>query len=162
MQFSIKGGDLHGWMYGNPVIVTVTINPCAHSCSLISHPFSLLLQVCRTKEKRNITPRRGSTFKIYKVLSQNQLPHFMRTLICCCSALLFKAPWQCDCPFFVAAVSHVLCYTKSQKFIKRRGGCKEETAPQREIKDGDEEKTEIESKRVRRKEQRFWIRTLPK
>lgn len=54
--------------------------------------FSLLPQVCRTKEERNITQRRWSTYKIYKVLHQNQLPHFMRTLICCCGALLFKAP----------------------------------------------------------------------
>lgn len=61
------------------------------------HLSSLFLQVCRTKEKRNITQRRWSTYKIYKVLHQNQLPRFMRTLICCCSALLFKAPWQCDC-----------------------------------------------------------------
>ena len=64
------------------------------------HSFPPLPQVCRTKEKRNITQRRWSTYKIYKVLHQNQLPRFMRTLICCCSALLFKAPWQCDCPFF--------------------------------------------------------------
>lgn len=77
------------------VIVTVAVNLCARSHSLISPPFfffSLLPQVCRTKEKRNITQRRWSTYKIYKVLHQNQLPRFMRTLICCCSALLFKAP----------------------------------------------------------------------
>lgn len=83
------------------VIVTVTVNPCARNPpSHFSTPFSLLPQVCRTKEKRNITQRRWSTYKIYKVLHQNQLPRFMRTLICCCSALLFKAPWQCDCTFF--------------------------------------------------------------
>lgn len=48
-------------------------------------------------------------------------------------------------PFFrAAAASHVLCYTKSPKFIKRREGCEEETAPQREVKEGDEGKTEID------------------
>lgn len=81
------------------VIVTVTINlrACSHWYISSFYP-SRLPQVCRTKEKRNITQRRWSTYKIYKVLHQNQLPRFMRTLICCCSALLFKAPWQCDCP----------------------------------------------------------------
>ena len=150
------------------VIVTVTVNLCARPHSLISPPFfSLLPQVCRTKEKRNITQRRWSTYKIYKVLHQNQLPRFMRTLICCCSALLFKAPWQCDCPFFffspllVAAVSCVLCYTKSPKFIKRRGGCKEETAPQREIKDGDEERTEIDREEESREERAALLSNSP-
>lgn len=127
------------------------------------HLSSLFLQVCRTKEKRNITQRRWSTYKIYKVLHQNQLPRFMRTLICCCSALLFKAPWQCDCapPFLMDAVSCVLCYTKSQKFIKRRWGCEKETAPQREIKDGDVERTEIDGEKEGREERAALLSNSP-
>lgn len=136
--------------------------PLLASTLAFLHPFSLLPQVCRTKEKRNITQRRWSTYKIYKVLHQNQLPHFMRTLICCCSALLFKAPWQCDCPFFlVTAVSCVLYYTKSQKFIKRRGSCKEETVPRREIKDGDEERTETDREEERREERAAFLSNSP-
>lgn len=52
----------------------------------------------------------------------------------------------------MAAVSCELCYTKSQKFIKRREGCEKETAPQREIKDGVEERTETDGKEERREE----------
>lgn len=43
----------------------------------------------------------------------------------------------------MTAVSCVLCYTKSPKFIKQRGSCKKKTVPQREIKDGDEDRAEI-------------------
>lgn len=85
------------------------------------HPFSLLPQVCRTKEKRNITQRRWSTYKIYKVLHQNQLPRFMRTLICCCSALLFKAPWQCDCPFFLWLLFRVCFVIQNLKSLSNGG-----------------------------------------
>lgn len=61
----------------------------------------------------------------------------------------------------VAAVSCVLCYTKSPKFIKRRGGCKEETAPQREIKDGDEERTEIDREEESREERAALLSNSP-
>lgn len=61
----------------------------------------------------------------------------------------------------MAAVSCVLCYTKSQKFIKRRGSCKKETAPQREIKDGDEERTEIDREEERREERAALLSNSP-
>lgn len=61
----------------------------------------------------------------------------------------------------MAAVSCVLCYTKSQKFIKRRGGCEKETAPQREIKDGDEERTEIDGEKERREERAALLSNSP-
>lgn len=63
--------------------------------------------------------------------------------------------------FLAAAVSCVLCYTKSQKFIKRRGGCTEETAPRREIKDGDEERTEIDREEERREERAALLSNSP-
>jgi len=61
----------------------------------------------------------------------------------------------------MAAVSCVLCYTKSQKFIKRRGGCKKKTAPQREIKDGDEERTEIDREEESREERAALLSNSP-
>lgn len=58
-----------------------------------------------------------------------------------------------------AASLCLLCYTKSQKFIKWRGGCKEDTAPQREIKDGDEEMTEIDREQKSKEERAALLST---
>lgn len=63
--------------------------------------------------------------------------------------------------FFVAAVFHVLCYTKSQKFIKQRRGGKKETVPQREIKDGDEERTEMDREEEKREERAAVLSNSP-
>lgn len=111
-------------------------------------PFWLLLfSACGTKEKRNITPRRWSTNKIYKILHQNQLPLFMRTLICRHRALLFKAPWQCARPLFMSLLSHPHFVIQNLQSLSNRG---EAAVPQREIKDGEEGKTKIEREQKRR------------
>lgn len=74
-------------------IVSAITSPRVRTHSYISLLFSHFhLKYVEQKRKKKITQRRRSTYKIYKVLHQNQLPHFMRTLICCCTALLFKAP----------------------------------------------------------------------